>query len=462
MDHSYKLITAPYNGNNNTESLYDKAGFLSRYAFFYMMPLFNRAFKKDIELDDIGAPPRADKSKRLGIRLQQAWQQEVLIKEKPSFTRAVWAVFGMKLVCLSIWDFVSRCIAYPAQAVSLGLVIRSIGDYLMNTNGQQTNTTQTTTTDLMNATATAPVVVVVDATVAFDKLFNNILLYSVMLILFTAMAVTTSHPFFFGCYHIGMKCRIAACYVIYKKSLRLSQSAMSKTTVGQMVNLLSNDVNRFDQAFTMLPYLVMAPLQALIILSLLASYYLGVYPTLAATATILLYVALQTAMGRWFGRLRMKTARRTDERVRLMNEIVSSIRVIKMYCWERSFEKLVTEAREREISCIAKTAALRTINTTLFFVSSKIIVFVALVTYISLGYTFSPENVFVSIALANLVRASLTLFFPNAVAQTAETLISCERIRVSISDMTYRAYRTLSDIIVQIKVISSSSVDFQI
>ena len=51
-------------------------------------------------------------------------------------------------------------------------------------------------------------------------------------------------------------------------------------------------------------------------------------------------------MGKQFGRLRVKTASKTDRRIRLMNEIFSGIQVIKMYCWEKPFSLLVADARK--------------------------------------------------------------------------------------------------------------------
>ena len=51
-------------------------------------------------------------------------------------------------------------------------------------------------------------------------------------------------------------------------------------------------------------------------------------------------------VGKQFGRLRVETAGKTDRRIRLMSEIVNGMKVIKMYCWEKPFAKLVHDSRE--------------------------------------------------------------------------------------------------------------------
>lgn len=47
------------------------------------------------------------------------------------------------------------------------------------------------------------------------------------------------------------------------QALRLSMRALGETTSGQMVNLMSNDVNRFDVAVVFLHYLWIGPIETL-------------------------------------------------------------------------------------------------------------------------------------------------------------------------------------------------------
>lgn len=52
---------------------------------------------------------------------------------------------------------------------------------------------------------------------------------------------------------------------IISQILRLSKSAQGKTAAGQVVNLLSNDVNRFDFVTLYLHFVWITPIQTLVI-----------------------------------------------------------------------------------------------------------------------------------------------------------------------------------------------------
>lgn len=310
----------------------------------------------------------------------------------------------------------------PLQIVSMGWIIKDSSLYLVSLNAAQVagNSTQLVGTEPDPETETLP-----ETT---DQIYRRLMYDGLALIVTTWLVNLLSHPHFLQTYHIGMKCRVASCGLIYRKALKLSQLATVEATTGRLINMLSNDVNRFDQASQMTINLVTAPLQAAVVLLLLAHVYIGLYPTLTCLATIFVYVLIQSSLGRGFSKFRLLTARRSDERIRLVNELIMAIRIIKMYAWEEPFKRLVQAARRREMNMIAVSSVFKAINQTLFFISSKVIVFSSLITYILLGETLTPEVVFVSIGLSNVVRISLTLFFPNAIAYCAETMVSCRRI----------------------------------
>lgn len=388
------------------ENPFDTANSFSRTIFWWLLPFIKKGFTQELKLTDLYQTPSEDLSKDLGQRLKRRWDEELYRRRdghKPSLVRALCRTFGLWYVLSGIWVAFGECIVRPLQAISLGWLIRDANLYL-SLDGK------TSKEDL-------------------NQVYWHVFYDGLVLIFFSIVALVTVHPYTFYTQHTGMKVRVACCHLIYRHALKLSNAATGQTTIGQMVNLLTNDVNRFDVALNYIQYLVVAPIQAVIAVCILSSAYLGFYATAAGSALLLLYIPFQSLMGRLFGRLRAATATRTDERIRLMNEIIPAMRVIKMYTWEDPFAKLVELARKREVQLIKYTSVLRSINMALFFVSSKIILFISFITYVLLGYVLDPEIVFVAVTLFNAVRLLMTLFFPYGVAQLAETLISCSRLQ---------------------------------
>nr|DBA33080.1 TPA: hypothetical protein GDO54_000812 [Pyxicephalus adspersus] len=176
-----------------------------------------------------------------------------------------------------------------------------------------------------------------------------------------------------------------------------------------------------------LHFLWAGPLQAIAVTVLL---WLEIGPScMAGMAVLIILMPLQTCLGKFFTSLRSTTAAFTDTRIRTMNEVISGMRIIKMYAWEKSFTELVNQIRRKEISKVLRSSYLRGLNLASFFVGSKIIVFVTFTTYVLLGNVISASRVFVAVSLYSAVRLTVTLFFPSAIERVSEAKVSIRRIK---------------------------------
>uniref|UniRef100_A0A4W6DPV9 Cystic fibrosis transmembrane conductance regulator n=1 Tax=Lates calcarifer TaxID=8187 RepID=A0A4W6DPV9_LATCA len=362
----------------------------------WLNPLFKIGYKRRLEEDDMYDVLTEDRSDRLGQDLQRYWDLEVQKATKdmrtPRLTKVIIRCYWKSYAVLGFFTLVEEVIKV-VQPVILGMMIQYFENYNPND----------------------------------KKALYETLGYAAALSICTIGLALLHHLYFYHVQRAGMKIRVAMCHMIYKKALCLSSSAMGKTTTGQIVNLLSNDVNKFDDVTIFLHFLWVGPLQAAVVVGLL---WLEIGPSCLAGMVVLMFLMpVQTLFGRLFSKFRSKTAVLTDSRIRTMNEVVSGIRIIKMYAWEKPFAALVSEVRRKEISKIMSSSYLRGLNMASFFCASKIIVFITFTLYVLLGNTISASRVFVTVSLYTAVRLTVTLFFPSAIEKLFESRVSIRRIQ---------------------------------
>lgn len=95
------------------------------------------------------------------------------------------------------------------------------------------------------------------------------LYYAIGMIAAKAASVILDNQYSVIAFLTGVRSRIAVCSLMYRKALRLSRNALSDTSPGKVVNLMSNDVNRFDILSYLLCYMWSAPIVTIIVLVLL-------------------------------------------------------------------------------------------------------------------------------------------------------------------------------------------------
>lgn len=251
--------------------------------------------------------------------------------------------------------------------------------------------------------------------------------HATAVIVLNSIASITTNQFIFRAFNNGMKVRVATCSLIYRKSLRLSSTALGNTSVGKVVNLISNDVSRFDVCSFFIHSMWLAPLLTAIVAILL--YREVGYAGLFGIIVILVVTPLQSYTGKLSSKFRLQTALRTDERVRLMDEVVSGIQVIKLYAWEKPFKKLVHLARNKELRVIRNSSYVRAIYMTFMLFTTRCALFCTMMAIVLLGEDLTASKVFVISLYFGIMSMVMSQMFVRGIAEIAESLVSMARLQ---------------------------------
>ena len=221
--------------------------------------------------------------------------------------------------------------------------------------------------------------------------------------------------------------RTALATLLYEKSLKISASGRAKTDTGQVVNMMSNDTSQIQRFLQFSGFFLVAPLQ--IILCLVLIFQQVGHSMWVGLAFMILLAPANGFMFAKLGKLRRKVLKYSDARVKLMNEVLSGIRIIKFYAWERPFGKEIDRVRRKEVKMLTHVAYVSTIGFSVLLMSTPVILpILVFSTYVRVqDDVITASKAFTTVALFNIMRFPFA-FLPMGFLQYIQANISVKRL----------------------------------
>ena len=149
--------------------------------------------------------------------------------------------------------------------------------------------------------------------------------YAVLLFILAAAQTIILGQYFHRMFIVGLRIRTALINAIYRKALVISNATRKESTVGEIVNLMAVDAQRFMDLTTYLNMLWSAPLQ--IGLALYFLWQLLGPSVLAGLAVMIILIPVNGVIANRIKTYQIRQMKYKDERVKLMNEVLSGIKV---------------------------------------------------------------------------------------------------------------------------------------
>ncbi|XP_011305034.1 multidrug resistance-associated protein 1 isoform X4 [Fopius arisanus] len=257
--------------------------------------------------------------------------------------------------------------------------------------------------------------------------------YAVLLFFTAVIQTIVLSQYFNRMFIVGLRIRTALIAAIYRKALRMSNSARKESTVGEIVNLMSVDAQRFMELTAYINMIWSAPLQIA-----LALYFLwGILgpSVLAGLAVMIILIPVNALIASKVKNLQIRQMKSKDERVKLMNEVLNGIKVLKLYAWEPSFEQQILDIRNKELKVLKEAAYLNAGTSFIWSCAPFLVSLVSFATYVYIDENniLDSSKAFVSLSLFNILRFPLSML-PMMIGNVVQASVSVKRINIFMNN----------------------------
>ncbi|KAF8778431.1 Multidrug resistance-associated protein 1 like [Argiope bruennichi] len=211
-------------------------------------------------------------------------------------------------------------------------------------------------------------------------------------------------------------------------NLSMANSARKDYDSGALMSLLTVDVKRIQWFTEQFSALFTVPFKITLIIYIMWQY-IGV-STLAGVAVICILFPFSYYVSRVGWKFNDKQMNVKDYRLKLMNEILNGIKILKLYAWEIPFAGRVSDTRNEEIKWIRYSFFSYIFTNFIFFCAPFMISIAAFATFLlkDRDNVLSPTRAFVTLTLMEQLRYAL-FELPDAVADLIQFSISLKRLR---------------------------------
>jgi ABC-type multidrug transport system fused ATPase/permease subunit len=244
-------------------------------------------------------------------------------------------------------------------------------------------------------------------------------------------SLSQSH-WFFNSRRSGMKMRSALMVAVYRKQLKLSSSARTRHSAGEIVNYIAVDAYRMGEIPWWFHITWTCALQLVLSIGVLFGVVgIGALPGLVPLAICGL---LNVPFARLIQNCQSQFMIAQDERLRSTSEILNSMKIIKLQSWEEKFKNLVESLRDKEFVWLSKTQILKATNSFLYWMSPTV---VSAVVFLGCAVTGSAplnaETIFTILATLRNMGEPVRMI-PEALSIMIQVMVSFDRLNKFLLD----------------------------